>query len=140
MDAVRDARVRVGENAAVGQEGRLRGGVAQQREGVDGGRARGVPGRGGGARPRAHSVRVGDVEGTLVRGEGDAGGAGEAVGHSADVARRRLEAVHVLRQLGLGAEAAGEAVGRVGEPDGAVGVDGGGAGRVERAGVVVVQQ
>ena len=134
LDAVRDAGVRVREDAPVDEEGRLRRGVVQQREGVDGGRAGGVPGGGGGGGSGGgvHGVGVGDVEGALVRGEGDAVRAAEAVGDDADVARGGDEAVDVLGQLGLGAEAVLEAVDGVGEPDGAVGGNDDVVGRVER--------
>lgn len=67
-------------------------------------------------------VRVGDVGNVFRWGEADAIGATEAISHDANVARRRVKAVHLLRKLGLGPEALLVAIDGVGEPDGAVGV------------------
>lgn len=85
-------------------------------------------------------VRVGDVDSILGGGEGDAVGATEAVSHDANVARRRVKAVHLLRKLGLGPEALLVAIDGVGEPDGAVRVYDNIVWRIERPRMIVVQE
>ncbi len=102
--------------------------------GVDGGGAARVAGL------AMEEVGVGDVDGLFGRGEGDAVGAAEAVGDNANVARRRVKAVDLLRELGFWAEALLVAVDRVGEPDAPVRVDDDVVGRVEGARMVVVQE
>ncbi len=103
-------------------------------EGVDGRCAREIR--------RAVAVHVGrvrDVDDFLVRREADAVRPTEVVGHDADVARRRVVAVHLLGQLGFGPETLLVAVNGVGEPDAAVGMDDDVVGRIELAAVVIVQ-
>lgn len=133
LQTVRGARVGIAEDALVGQEGSAV--LPHDRVGVHGGGAavvrRTIP---------VHHVGVADVDGVLVRREGQARRSPEPVRHRPDVARGRVEAVDELRQLGLGAEAALVAIDGVGEPDGSVGVDDDVVGAVEGAGVVVVQQ
>ena len=110
-------------------------------EGVDGGCARwgggGWGGEGGGA---VDGIGVGDVDGIFVGGESYAIWSSERVCDGADVACSRVEAVDKLGELGFRAEALFVAVDGVGEPDGAVGVDGDVVGGVEGAGVVVVEE
>ena len=84
-------------------------------------------------------IRVGDIQCVLARRESDRIRAAQPIRHHADIPRRRVEAVDLLGQLGAGAEAALVAVDGVGEPDAAVGVDGGVGGGVEGARVVVVE-
>lgn len=133
FDAIRCARVRVGENPPIGQVRLIVGPVHRIR----------VHGRG----PRMEfgavavdDVRVGDVACFLVGCEADAVRPAEAVGHDPDVAGGRIEAVDVLRELGFRPEALLVAIDGVGEPDGTVGVDDDVVGGVERAAVVVVQE
>ena len=133
LDPVRRARIRHGEDAAIDQEGRV----------VDDDDVEGVNGRGARRVRGAVAVdviRVGDVDGVFGGGKGDAVRSAEAVGHDADVAGRRVETVHLLRELGFRSEALLVAVDGVGEPDCAVGVDDDVVGRIEGAAVVVVDQ
>lgn len=86
---------------------------------------------------RAPRPRVADIQRAFVRGEAQAGGAVEPVRHDAHVARSGVEAVHVLRQGGFGAEAVSVAGGRVGEPEAVVRVRDDGVRGVEGARVEV---
>lgn len=133
LDAVRGSRVRVCEDAPVG-EVRL---VVGPEDGV------GVDGRGAGVQAGAvavDEVRVGDVDGVFARGECNAVWPAEAVGDDADVACGGIEAVDVLRELRFRAEALLVAVDGIREPDGAVGVHDDVVGRVEGPAVVVVEE
>ena len=111
LDPVGGARVRVGEDALVRQEGgRV---LPVEAEGVD---------RRGAAVVRRRAVPVDevgvrDVEGRFVGREGEPVGAAESIGHHADVPRARLEAVDLLRQLRPRAEPLLKTVDWVGEPD-----------------------
>ena len=87
-----------------------------------------------------NAVRVGDIEGFFVWGEAQSVRAAETVRHDADVSRRRVEAVDVLREARFRPEALLVAVDGVGEPDRAVRVDDHVGGAVEGAGVVVVDE
>lgn len=133
LDPVRRARVCVCEDAPVGEVRAIV--LPEDAVRVDGRGAARVRG----AAVAVDEVRVGDVEGVLGGGEANAVGAAKAIGHDADIAGAGVEAVDVLGQLGFGAEALLVAVDGVGEPDGAVGVDGDVVGGVEGPGVVVVE-
>lgn len=131
LDAVRGARVRVGEDPSIGQVRLVVGPV--DRIGIHGGGPRMDFGA-----VAVDDVRVGDVARFFIGREADAVRSAEAVGHDPDVAGGRVEAVDVLGKLGFGAEALLVAVDGVCEPDGAVGVDDDVVGGVEGAAVVVV--
>lgn len=133
VDAVRGARVGVGEHAPVGQE-RL---VVFPKHG------KGVDGRGAARVARfaaVEQIRVGDVDGVFLGGEADAVRAAEAVGHHPDVPRRRVEAVDLLWQLGFGPEPLLIAIDGVGEPDGAIRGDHDVARGVKGPRMIVVQE
>lgn len=71
---------------------------------------------------RLHRARVGHVQLLVVRTEAEAVALHEAVRDAPDLARRRLEAVDLARQLGRLPEGLLVAVRRVREPDVVVGV------------------
>lgn len=85
-------------------------------------------------------VRVGYVEGFFIRRKTQTVGATEPIRHDADIARRRIEAVDMLRELGFGPKALFVPINGVCEPDGAIGVDDDVVWGVEGAAVVVVEE
>lgn len=133
MDAVGCAGVGIGKNAPVTQVRLIV--FPEDGEGIDGGGAARV----GGARA-VDQVGIGDVDRLFARGEADAARAAEAIRHGADVARRRIEAVDLLRELGFGAKPLFVAINGIGEPHRPVSGDDDVVGRVEGPGMIVVQQ
>ena len=85
-------------------------------------------------------IRVGDVHGVFGGRKTDAVGSAEAIGHHADVTRRRVEAVDVLRELRFRPKPLFVAVDGVGEPEGTIRMDHDIVGRIERPCVIVVEK
>lgn len=133
LDAVRGARIGVGEHAPVAQ---VRLAVfLEDGERVDGGGATRIAGM-----AAVEQVGVSDVDGVFARGETEAARAAEAVGDHSDVPGGRVEAVDLLWELRLRPEPVLVAVDGVGEPDGAVGGNDDVAGGVKRPGMVIVEE
>lgn len=133
LNAVRGARVGVGEQAPVAQVRLVV--FPEDGEGVDGsGTARF-------ARVGAvEQVGVGDVDGVFTRRETEAARATEAVGDGPDIPRGGVEAVDLLWELRPGPEAMLVAVDGVGEPHRPIGRDDDVAGGVKRPGMVIVEE
>lgn len=90
LDAVRGARVGVSKHPSIGQVRLIIGPIHRVR--VDGGSPRMDFGT-----IAMDEIRVGDIARLLVRREANPVRASEPIGHDPDVARRRVEAVDMLR-------------------------------------------
>lgn len=87
-----------------------------------------------------NDICIGDIARLLIGAKAYPIRSSKTVGHNPDIARRRVEAVDVLRQLGFRTETLLVAINGVCEPDGSVGVDNNVVGGVKRAAVIVVHK
>ena len=132
FDPVRGSRIRVGKHPPVGEKGLLV--LPKDRVCINRGGAAEVFGA-----VAVDEVGVGDVDDVFDGGEAYAVGTAKPVRYDPNVACGGIEAVHQLRELRFRPKALLIAINRVRKPNGAVRMHDDVIGRIERAGVVIIQ-